>query len=172
MASTASHAPDLLPPVSAVSPTNLRRSSRRSYVADRGRPAPSSVGCNSILPTKSRALLRLLTRRSRMTAIRCRHASRPCGAASPVRAVGTPADSTAATVERVSLSVLLLERSRPKPWHLCGLLSIRGVPDSKARFDPCLVALRSDQKWMIKRAPPHGSVCRIETPPQSKGMPL
>jgi hypothetical protein len=60
----------------------------------------------------------------------------------------------------------------PTPWHLCGLLSIGGVPGRKARFDSCLVALRSDQKWMIKRAPPHGSVCRIETPPRSKGMPL
>jgi hypothetical protein len=44
------------------------------------------------------------------------------------------------------------------------------LPGRKVRFDPCLVALRNDQKWMIKRAPPHGSVCRIETPPRSKGM--
>jgi len=43
---------------------------------------------------------------------------------------------------------------------------------SQSRFRSCLVALRSDQKWMIKRAPPHGSVCRIETPPRSKGKPL
>jgi hypothetical protein len=60
----------------------------------------------------------------------------------------------------------------PTPWHLCGLLSIGGVPGRKARCDHCLVALWSDQKWMIKRAPPHGSVCRNETPPRSKGKPL
>ena len=43
---------------------------------------------------------------------------------------------------------------------------------AKARFDPCLVAFWSDQKWMIKRAPPHGSVYRIETPPRSKRKPV
>ena len=117
-------------------------------MADKGRPSPIPDGGQlDLTDEEARALLRFLN--DAIENDRYPLSPRIQNLAAPsrrVRAIGTPADSTAATVERVWPSCLLLKRSRPKPWHLCGLLSIGGVPGSKARFNPYLVALRSRPK--------------------------